>query len=153
MEEFLNSRMNSYIGLILFAGVWCALLFIGIFAKTKAIDRRRIRGAVRVAAGCALWGFWAIFIVRFCAYPFFLAKYEFSHRQTVEITGTVEKVETLDNERILLRIDGADYFLQNAAAWPYNVPEDQLKPGREVRIEAGEKSMFVFEIDLQKDAA
>lgn len=151
MEELLKSRANSYIGLILFAGGLAVLLFIGIFRKTKEIDRRRIRAAVRAAAGSALLGIWAGFIVRFCAYPFLLAKYEFSHQQTVEITGTVETVETLDKERILLQIDGADYFLQNATPWPYDVQEYHLKPGRKVRIEVGEKSAFVFEIDLVKE--
>ena len=75
-----------------------------------------------------------------------MAYHEYKNNSTNEIIGVVESIEQTSRDRVNLFIDDTEYTIVYSNDKPIAKTVNKINKGDVVKIVAGEKSKFVFEI-------
>lgn len=146
MNELLGDYFFERVLLTAFVGIWVLSLISSVFIKTKHIENKRKKTIFRVSISCTLGCLWIYFLVYRSLYPISLAYYEYKNNSTNEIIGVVESIEQTSRDRVNLFIDDTEYTIVYSNDKPIAKTVKKINKGDVVKIVAGEKSKFVFEI-------
>ena len=146
MYELMKTSLCAYASLAAFMG-WFVLSFIyGTFKKTRTIESKKIRTALRIGVSTALTCFWLWFDVFVNLYPISLAYYEYNNNLVEEKIGILDNMEIDGKDRMRLILDGTEYTVVYSSIEPYVVVGKDIKEGDTVEIKFGERSKYIFEI-------
>ncbi len=150
MYELIKSYFLSYIFVAAFTGCALVSLIIGVFEKTKNIERKKIKTALRAGISGVLVCLWAWLIVYLNLYPVSLAYYEYNHDITEEKIGVVNDIEQHSKEYMYITIDNVEYRIIHSSANPVFVVGRDIGEGYTVKYKYGAKSKFIFDIHREK---
>lgn len=146
MEELLKTSLHAYLSSEMFFGIWVVLFSAIIIVKTKNMESRKLKIALRIIICSVLTGLWAFFCVYKSLYPISLAYYEYQNNLVEEKVGVIESIEQDGKDRILISIDGTIYTMVYSSLKPYNHVTIDIVKGDTVWVLTGEHSLYIFDI-------
>lgn len=149
MEELLRENLLNYIGIAIFFFIWILMAIFGIVVKTKKMEVQKIRIAICLTVGSVLMFIFSYFIVYLHLYPIALANFEYNNSLSEETEGVVNSVKIDRNDRVSLFVDGEKYIIVYSNDGPYVNIDKDIKKGDTVKIVFGEKSKYVFGIEIE----
>ena len=151
MEELLRENLLNYIGIAIFFCIWIFLALFGIIIKTKKMEVRKIRIAICSIVGSILIFIFGYFIVYRQLYPVALANFEYNNNVSEETIGVVVSIKVDRNDRVSLLVEEEKYIIVYNNDGVYANIDKDIKKGDVVKIVFGEKSKFVFDIEIKRD--
>ena len=146
MYELIKSNLEAYAFAAAFLGLWILLVIWGTIKKTKNLERKSAKAALRFGISGVLIGFWAWFFIYVNLYPISLAYYEYSHNLTEEKIGVIKSVEQEGKDRIRFIIDDTEYTMVDSSTNPFVVIGWDVDEGDTVKIKYGASSKYIFDI-------
>ncbi len=146
MYELINSSLSAYISAAAFTGFCVLLAIFETFKRTKNMESKKIKTALRFGVNGVLVCFWLWFFIYVNLLPISLAYYEYNHDLAEEKTGVIESIEQDTKDRIYIIIDNTEYVMVHSSASPAVIIGRDIDEGDTVKVKFGERSKFIFEI-------
>ncbi len=146
MYELINSSLSAYISAAAFTGFCVLLAIFETFKRTKNMESKKIKTALRFGVNGVLVCFWLWFFIYVNLLPISLAYYEYNHDLAEEKTGVIESIEQDTKDRIYIIIDNTEYVMVHSSSSPAVIIGRDIDEGDTVKVKFGERSKFIFEI-------
>lgn len=146
MYELLKTSFWTYMFVTAFVGLGIVLFCFGVIKKTKRIESRRAKAALRIVVCCILGCFWAYFFVYLNLYPVSLAYYEYNNDLKEEATGVIDNIEREGKDRIHLIIDDTKYTMVYSSISSFAGIDGDIDEGDIVCFSFGKESNYIFDI-------
>lgn len=145
MEELIKNCLLFYIFATAFMGIWTFQVVYGTFKKTKNIEGKKIKIALRLAISIVLvcllvWDF------VYNLYPVSLAYYEYKNNLAEEKIGVIDSIEQESRDRMHFIIDNTEYTMVYSSTDPFVIIGWDIDEGDTVKFKFGEKSKYIFDI-------
>lgn len=146
MEELIKTNVLVYAFIAAITGLWVWLFVFGTFKKTKNIESKKIRKALRIGVSGVLVCLWIYFFIYMNLYPISLAYYEYNYAFTEEKIGVIENIEYDGKDRLNIVIDNVEYTMVHSSVSPAVIIGRDIDEGDTVKIKFGTKSKYIFDI-------
>ena len=146
MGELIKELLFSYILVTGFAGIMIFMITCGTVKKLKELKNRIIRTVLSIAI-CSVGIFlWAGFFVCHELYPVSLAYYEYNNSIVEETSGVIDSIKYVNIDYTFVSINNTEYIMVHNDTNTNTVLGRDIVKGDTVRLQFGEKSLFIFDI-------